>query len=229
MVREREPEGSVRDCDALEALTDQLKSGEFSEAIAVAQRASEQQQELRELCVRPSGLVARGDPHTAFVQPVALDEEAELLRLRRERRAQLQRESAWKGQGHGFLKELKDEKEFVESIAPHESAVVLLDDGNAACQVCRKWLARWAPQHLEAHFCFLKAENAFFLTQMIHLEALPTLFVLSYGEVTKHLPPSQLFCHASASSPLFPKHFQSLLHRSGVIQQPEEIDSEDSD
>ena len=228
MPREREPEGSVRDCDALEALSDQLRSGEFSEAIAVAQRASEQQQELRELCVRPGGGVTRCDPHTAFVAPV--EEEDELMRLRRERKAQLQRESVWKGQGHGFLKELADEKEFVESIAPHERAVVLLDDGNAAGQACRKWLQRLAPRHLEAQFCWLPAERAFFLTQMVDLEALPTLFVLSYGAVTRHLPPSQLFCHASASSPLFPKHFQSLLHRSGVIQQPEDIESaEDSD
>lgn len=39
MPRDREPEGSVRDCDALEGLTDKLRSGEFSEAILAAQKA----------------------------------------------------------------------------------------------------------------------------------------------------------------------------------------------
>ncbi|CAK9059298.1 unnamed protein product [Durusdinium trenchii] len=205
MPRERELEGSVRDCDALETLTDKLRSGEFSEAISAAQRASEQ----GPLCARADGGVKRADPYVAFAgveAPVQVDEEDELTRLRRERKAQLQKEQIWKKQGHGALRELADEKEFVQSIAPHERAVMLLDDGGSA--------AGW-----------LSAEKAFFLTQMIDLQAFPTIFVLSYGEVTRHLPPSQLFCYSSASSPLFPKHFRSLLHRSGAIEHAEDSES----
>ncbi|CAK9059296.1 unnamed protein product [Durusdinium trenchii] len=225
MPRERELEGSVRDCDALETLTDKLRSGEFSEAISAAQRASEQ----GPLCARADGGVKRADPYVAFAgveAPVQVDEEDELTRLRRERKAQLQKEQIWKKQGHGALRELADEKEFVQSIAPHERAVMLLDDGgSAAGEVCRKVLGRLASKHLEAQFCWLSAEKAFFLTQMIDLQAFPTIFVLSYGEVTRHLPPSQLFCYSSASSPLFPKHFRSLLHRSGAIEHAEDSES----
>lgn len=97
MPREREPEGSVRDADALESLTDKLRSGEFSDAIAAAQRATEQQGQL---CLQPNGGVKRADPHSAFVAvEAAPEEEDELMRLRRERKAQLQKESVWKKQG----------------------------------------------------------------------------------------------------------------------------------
>lgn len=105
MPREREPEGSVRDADALESLTDKLRSGEFSDAIAAAQRATEQA-EGAQLCLQADGGVKRADPHYAFVGEAAapVDEEDELMRLRRERKAQLQKESVWKKQGHGCRK-----------------------------------------------------------------------------------------------------------------------------
>ena len=101
MPREREPEGSVRDADALESLTDKLRSGEFSAAIAAAQRATEPTQGAQ-LCLQADGGVKRADPHYAFVGSEAaapVDEEDELMRLRRERKAQLQKESVWKKQG----------------------------------------------------------------------------------------------------------------------------------
>lgn len=232
MPREREPEGSVRDADALESLTDKLRSGEFSEAIAAAQRATEQTQGAQ-LCLQADGGVKRADPHYAFVGSEAaapVDEEDELMRLRRERKAQLQKESVWKKQGHGSLRELVSETEFVETIAPHERALVLLDDGAASAgEVCRKVLGRLASKHLEAQFCWLPAERAFFLTQMIDLQGLPTIFVLRYGEVTRHLPPSQLFSYSSASSPLFPKRLRNLLHRSGAIENVDDDSDSASD
>eukprot|EP00438_Fugacium_kawagutii_P001705 Skav202847 [mRNA] locus=scaffold2311:33361:33792:+ [translate_table: standard] len=137
-------------------------------------------------------------------------------------------------QGHGSLRELVSEKEFVETIAPHERALVLLDDGAASAgEVCRKVLGRLASKHLETQFCWLPAERAFFLTQMVDLQGLPTIFVLSYGEVTRHLPPSQLFSYSSASSPLFPKHLRNLLRRSGAIENTDDSesgsDADDSD
>ena len=122
------------------------------------------------------------------------------------------------------------EKEFVETIAPHERALVLLDDGAASAgEACRKVLGRLASKHLETQFCWLPAERAFFLTQMIDLQGLPTIFVLSYGEVTRHLPPSQLFSYSSASSPLFPKHLRTLLHRSGAIENTDDSESGSDD
>ena len=42
------------------------------------------------------------------------------------------------------------EKEFVKTIAPHERAVMLLDNGSAAGQRCRRVLGRVAGKHLEA-------------------------------------------------------------------------------
>ena len=106
MPREREPEGSVRDADALESLTDKLRSGEFSEAIAAAQRATEQTEQTSQLCLQADGGVKRADPHYAFVgvETAPVDEEDELTRLRRERKAQLQKESVWKKQGGAAAK-----------------------------------------------------------------------------------------------------------------------------
>mmetsp|Transcript_564 Transcript_564/g.1536 ORF Transcript_564/g.1536 Transcript_564/m.1536 type:complete len:161 (+) Transcript_564:373-855(+) len=152
-------------------------------------------------------------------------------KLRQARLAQLQQESIWKKQGHGSLRELADEKEFVETIAPHERALVLLDDGcSAAGEECRKVLGRLAASHLETQFCWLPANRAFFLTQMLDLEALPTLFILSYGEVVQHLPPSRLFHFSSASSPLFSRHLTKLLYSMGTIECPDDdsVSSEDA-
>ncbi|CAE7252059.1 Txndc9 [Symbiodinium pilosum] len=173
----------------VESLVDKLRSGQFSDAITAAQRASDMQQE--QMCLRPDGTVKKADPHTAFVSPEPLvaerhDPEDELKKLREARKAQLQKESLWKKQGHGSLQELADEKAFVETIAPHERALLLLDDGRSvAGEECRKALGRLARKHLETQFCWLPADRAFFLTQMVDLEALPTIFALSYGEVVR--------------------------------------------
>ncbi|CAE7036046.1 TXNDC9 [Symbiodinium natans] len=216
MPRERELEGSARDVDEVESLVDKLRSGQFSDAIAAAERATDAQEQM---CLRLDGTVKKADPLSAFVahDPVqpesgSPDPDDELKKLREARKAQLQKESLWKKQGHGSLQELADEKEFVETIAPHERALLLLDDGrSAAGEECRKVLGRLAGKHLETQFCWLPADRAFFLTQMVDLEALPTIFALSFGEVVRHLPPSRLFAYSSASSPLFPRHLAKLL------------------
>jgi hypothetical protein len=62
---------------------------------------------------------------------------------------------------------------------------------------------------------------------MVDLEALPAVFVLRDGQVTHHFPPSILFAHASASSPLFPRHLVRGLHRVGAILTPEGCSSDE--
>jgi len=222
-----ELEGSVRDADAVEDLTDKLKSGNFSEAITAAQKANEATEQ--QLCLQAGGGVKRGDPLTAFAQMQEQDPEDELKRIREARKAQMKSEETWKKQGHGSLRHLQDEKEFVEIVAPHERGLLLLDDGlSPAGEECKKALDRLAPRHLEAQFCWLHADRAVFLMHMVKLEGLPAMFVLNRGEVTRHLPPALLFRYSSASSPLFAGHLSKLLHQVGVIFNADDF-GEDSD
>jgi len=219
----RDPEAA--DDDAAEALTDKLRSGDYGEVIQTAQSAAEAQ-----LCLRPGGGVKKADPHTAFAGLAAAqaaagaeeDPESELRRLRQARMAQLKDEHAWRRQGHGSLRELADEREFVEVIQPHERAVAMLDDGRpGAAEDVRAALGRLAQAHLETQFCRLHVDKAVFLTHMVELEGLPALFVLRDGQVTRHLSPERLFEFSSASSPLFVKHLARLLHRVDALSSAE--------
>merc|ERR1712217_422731 len=111
-----------------------------------------------------------------------------------------------------------DEKSFVEAIQPHERVVALLDDeSSAVADDVRRCLESLAKKHLEALFCRLPADKAVFLTHMVELEGLPTIFVLRDGQVTRHLPPARLFEYASASSPLFKGHLVRLLHTADAV------------
>merc|ERR1719476_390877 len=103
-------------------------------------KTAEQAQEAQaQLCLRSDGGVTRADPHTAFAGVAAAqalrapkdedDPDAELRRAREARMAQMKNEHTWRQQGHGSLRELANEREFVEAIGPHERAIVLLDDG----------------------------------------------------------------------------------------------------
>jgi len=208
------------DDDAAEALVDKLKCGDYGDMIKQAETAQNAQ-----LCLQADGGVKSANPYTAFAgqakaqQNVEEDSyEAELRRARDARLAQLKAEHTWRHQGHGSLRELQDEAEFVRIIGPHERVIVLLDDGRgAAAEDVKRALDRLAKSHLEAQFCRLPVERAFFLTQMVELEGLPAVFILNEGQVTRHLPPHRLFEFASASSPLFAGHLARLLHRVGGI------------
>lgn len=232
------------DNDADEQLLDQLRGGEFGDLVKTATAAQEAQQS--QFCVQANGAVAKADPYTQFAaahgatvlptpavekQSEEDDYEKELKEIRAARMAQMANETTWKAQGHGKLRELQDEKEFVATIAPHERAVVCLEDGDSpgADEVVEA-LAKLAPRHLEVQFCRLPVERALFMTRMVQLEGLPCLFIVSYGEVQKMLSPTTLFERSSASSPLFPKHLARLLYRVGAMTTPEAASgSEDED
>jgi len=215
-------EGGVAADNDAESLLDKLRSGEYSDVIKTAQQASESKAQAQ-LCLQADGSVARGDPSTAFrgmrAAPAPVDEkEDEWQRLRAARMARLRDEDTWRRQGHGKLRELADEREFVEAIRPHERAVALLDDGRSAvADDVRGALESLAKCHMETLFCRLPADRAMFLTHMVELEGLPTIFVLRDGAVRRHLPPSRLFEYASASSPLFKGHLARLLQKVDAV------------
>merc|ERR1712232_799049 len=107
-----------------------------------------------------------------------------------------------------------DEAEFVQIIGPHERGIVLLDDERSPqAEFVRRALLRLSKIHLEAQFCRLRSERAHFLTQMVELEALPTIFVTNHGQVTRHLPPSIIFENCSSNSPLLAANIARLLER----------------
>jgi len=216
--------------DAAEDLVDKLKGGDYADMIKSAQSAHEAQ-----LCLKADGGVSKSNPYTAFAggaaqAPAEDDYETDLRRAREARLAQLKEEQTWKIQGHGSLRELVNEREFVEIIGPHERGVMLLDDGHApAAEDVKRALDRLAKTHMEAQFCRLPAERATFLTRMVELEGLPAIFVLHKGQVTRHLPPSRLFEYASASSPLFKGHLERLLHRAGALLSVDDGSSSEGD
>lgn len=229
------------DNDDDEALLDQLRSGEFDDMVKTATAGQEAQfaaadkvHEAKQFCVKADGSVGKADPYTQFaldnggilgakpIQPKEDEGEKELKAIRAARIKAMQNEQTWKRQGHGKLRELQDEKEFVATIAPHERAVVCLEDGDApgADEVVDA-LVKLSPKHLEVQFCRLPAERAKFMTQMLKLEGFPCLFILRYGEVQRMLPPAVLFQYASASSPLFPGHLARMLHKADALTSPE--------
>mmetsp|Transcript_36233 Transcript_36233/g.82061 ORF Transcript_36233/g.82061 Transcript_36233/m.82061 type:complete len:302 (-) Transcript_36233:11-916(-) len=216
---------AMNDADEDEALADKKRGEEYSKPIkaedAKADKAASQ------LCLQADGSVMRGNPLSHFakyaqtqVQPVPKenDPDEELRRLRAARVAQMQEESVWRAQGHGRLRELEDEAEFIKAIKPHERALVLLHDGSSAVSDdVRTSLEALAPRSLEAQFCCLHARKAFFLTQMVNLQGLPAIFILREGKVVQHLPPAALFANSSASSPLFKQHLRRLLRAADVL------------
>jgi len=234
----QEKEGTAND-DFNESLVDKLRGGDYKDMYKTAESAHEAQQGMqqRALCLKADGSVSKGDPLSAFkgtgtasqayqAQKLAEkqqekpkeSEEDELKRLRRERMAELQTEHVWRQQGHGSLRELHSEKDFVETIRPHERAVVLLDDGGHGAELeVQRALAKLATVHIETQFCRLSRDKAMFLTALIQISGLPTVFVLSHGQVTRTLPPDALFEFSSASSPTFKANLAKLLHRSGAI------------
>jgi len=223
--------GTAAEDDEAEDLVDKLRGGEFNDMIQAANQAQDAQ-----LCLQADGGVKRADPYTHFagtappVQAKDSSGDDELKRAREARMAQLKHEHTWRQQGHGSLRELADEREFIEVIGPHERAVVLLDDGRAgAAEDVKRALDRLAKSHLEAQFCRLPVDRARFLTHMVELQGLPTIFVLRDGQVTRQLPPHRLFEYASASSPLFGKHLAKLLHRVDALMDSEGVSSSEDE
>lgn len=231
----------VEDVD--EGLVDKLRGGDFKDMYKTAESAQKTQQAMQDrmhasgLCLKADGSVSRGDPTTAFkgtgtasqayhAQKAAEiaeeapkeSEEDEMKRMRRERMAELQNEQIFRQQGHGTLRELSSEKDFIETIMPHDRAVVLLDDGGHGAELeVQRALAKLATVHIETQFCRLTREKAMFLTQLVQLEGLPTVFVFSHGQMSRTLPPATLFQYCSASAPTFKANLAKLLHRSGAV------------
>jgi len=225
--------------DEQDGLVDKLRGGEFKDMYNTAERAQKAQDGMaaQQLLLKADGSVGRGDPLTAFKgtgtaseayqaqkaaeiarEPPKETEEDEMKRMRRERLAQLQNEQSWRQQGHGSLRELVSESDFIETIKPHDRAVVLLDDGGHGAELeVQRALAKLATVHIETQFCRLPVDRAIFLTSMVALEGLPTVLILHNGQVTLTMSPQMLFQNASASSPLFKSHLAKLLHRVGAV------------
>jgi len=228
--------GQVHPDDKHDDLVDKLRHDDFKGLVKSANDAHGQQLE-QQLCLGSDGSVSRADPYSAYAhisgqrhgaaaasgglpehqQP---SEDDELRRLREQRLAQMKTEHSWREQGHGRLRELVSDKDFVQVVRPHERAVVLLTDSitDRTVEDVTEALQELAKKHVEAQFCHLELQNAGIMSIMLNLdEGVPVVFVLKHGEVKASLPPRRLFEFASASSPLFSRHLASLLRRVGGI------------
>eukprot|EP00929_Paragymnodinium_shiwhaense_P055668 TRINITY_DN27884_c0_g1_i1.p1 TRINITY_DN27884_c0_g1~~TRINITY_DN27884_c0_g1_i1.p1 ORF type:complete len:279 (-),score=75.45 TRINITY_DN27884_c0_g1_i1:171-1007(-) len=238
--------------DAHFDMLDKLRSDDFGGLVKSANEAHAQKLE-QQLCLGSDGSVTKANPLTAYrglgaqraaaaqapgepFQAPGPSEDDELKQLRAMRLAQMQQENTWRASGHGKLRELNNEADFIGVVQPRERAVVLLSDSirdkehpemvEAMEQLCKK--------HVEAQFCHLEYTKAGLISALVDLEqGLPVVFVLKHGKVTSALQPSRLFEFSSASSPLFSKHLASMLRRIGGIgsgiatNSDSECDSED--
>jgi len=159
------------------------------------------------------------------------DDVDELDRLRAGRVAQLKQEQTWRHSGHGSLRELADEVEFLDVLQPRERGVVLISDGASdRCTQLLEVFEGLAQKHVETQFCHLELENAGLLAHAVDLdEGVPVVFVLKHGQVIKSLSPSQLFQLGAISSPKFRQHIGSLLRNLGAIGSDDALKVEGSD
>merc|ERR1712194_158615 len=156
----------------------------------------------------------------------------DMTQLRAARLAELKQEKEWREAGHGELRELADEVEFLEVMEPRERGVLLISDraNSAASEQILQIMEELARLHVEAQFCFLELENAGMLAHAVALdEGVPVVLALKRGVVSATLPPSQLFSKASASSPKFRRHFIVLLQRAGCIDLDVKAEDSESD
>jgi len=231
--------------DAQEQLVDKLRSGDYDGVIKSAQDTSSKTG-ADQMCLGEDGSIAKADPTKAYkhihkarnaqaaqmaqAQIPVESEDDDLRKLREARKAQLQTESSFRRQGHGYLRELANECEFIGVVKPHERAVVLLDEGGSAASEVSDALAGLAKKHLEAQFCRIPIDKAGLLQTVVDLdEGLPIIFVLKHGAVRMSLAPRRLFEFSSASSPMFSRHLQRLLRSVGAIGSGEEKGSSDSE
>mmetsp|Transcript_30771 Transcript_30771/g.95687 ORF Transcript_30771/g.95687 Transcript_30771/m.95687 type:complete len:209 (+) Transcript_30771:29-655(+) len=160
------------------------------------------------------------------------DDVDELQQIRAARIAQMKQEREWRESGHGELRELADEVEFMDVMQPRARGVLLICDrgAHASSEQLLQILEDLARRHVEAQFCHLELENAGLLAHAVDLdEGVPVVMVVKHGKVAQSLPPSKLFARAAATSPKFRRHFVALLKQAGCIDadaKDEESDSE---
>jgi len=220
--------------DEYEDTLDKLRGDDFKGLVKSANDAHAQQ--LEQMCLGSDGSITKANPLTAYSRsvggvsraaavapqkPVEVNEDDELQRLRKARLAQMQQEQQWRQSGHGQLRELNNEVDFIGVVKPRERAVVLLSEGGysdrQAPEVIEA-LEQLAKKHVEAQFCHLELAKAGLLSCIVNLdEGLPVVFILKHGEVTHSLPPPRLFEFCSSTSPMFPRHLASMLRRAGGI------------
>merc|ERR1712232_1016781 len=163
---------------------------------------------------------AAAGPVPTEPKPPEPDEDDELQKIRAARIKQMQEAHRLLTQGHGKLRELNNEADFIGVVRPRERAVVLLSDENRDRTVpyVTRALEEIAKKHIEAQFCHLELAKAGILAHMVNLdEGLPVVYVCKYGEVTCALTPARLFEMSSASSPMFKRHLASILRKVGGI------------
>eukprot|EP00928_Gymnodinium_smaydae_P011838 TRINITY_DN1432_c0_g1_i2.p1 TRINITY_DN1432_c0_g1~~TRINITY_DN1432_c0_g1_i2.p1 ORF type:complete len:277 (-),score=66.22 TRINITY_DN1432_c0_g1_i2:97-927(-) len=212
-------------------MLDKLRSDDFKGLVQSANDAHDKQNE--QMCLGSDGSITKANPYTAYahrstvgtgthdsLKPQPVSEDDELKKLRAQRMAQMQQEQSWRQQGHGKLRELQNEADFIGVVKPRERAVVLLSDSTADKETpeVADALVSIAKKHVEAQFCHLELEKAGILSAILNLDdGLPVVLVLKHGQVTRSFPPESLFEYSSASSPMFPKHLASMLRRAGGI------------
>lgn len=231
--------------DAQEQLVDKMRGGNYDDVFKSAMETSEKAG-CEQMCLGGDGSITKADPTKAFkniqqarqaqaaqiaeAQAPVYNEDEELQKLRAARKAALQTEQNYRRQGHGVLKELANEFEFIGVVKPHERAVVLLDEGGSTATEVGDALGELAKKHLEAQFCRIPLDKAGLLGYCVNIdEGLPMIYILKHGEVRMALPPRRLFEYSSASSPLFARNLQRLLRSCGAIGSGEDKGSSDED
>ncbi len=120
--------------------------------------------------------------------------ENEIDRLRKNRLAQLKSRAAarqsWVALGHGKYVELESEASFLQANASglHARLVcAIVPEGSLDGQLLAGHMRALAAVHVETYFCWLRAEGAPMMMQMVDLLRLPALLLCAEGKVVHTL------------------------------------------
>lgn len=116
-----------------------------------------------------------------------LENEDELKKIRMERLAQLRKEqdskNKWKANGHGVMKDLRDERDFFRAVESSERVVAVfsLASNKHGAKLCEH-LQVIATHHLETCFLKLDAAASPFLTDKLKIQIVPSVVLIKNGQ-----------------------------------------------
>eukprot|EP00301_Raphidiophrys_heterophryoidea_P014757 c23214_g1_i1.p1 GENE.c23214_g1_i1~~c23214_g1_i1.p1 ORF type:complete len:224 (+),score=62.57 c23214_g1_i1:79-672(+) len=116
-----------------------------------------------------------------------LENEDEMKRIRTERLAQMKKDqemkNKWRTNGHGHLKELRDERDFFRAVEASDRVVGVftLPTNKHGARLCEH-LQVVATHHLETMFLKLDASQSPFLTDKLKIQMVPSVVLIKDGK-----------------------------------------------
>lgn len=144
------------------------------------------------LAAKADGTVERMKGTPEYDKLVPKMGENDIDALRKLRLAQLkgaaQLKEKYREMGHGAYTKLEDESEFLLALPKHPRLVcAICKAGSVDAELLHNHMRNLAAVHLEAKFCWLDAENAPTMMQLVDFARLPALLLAGAGKIVHQL------------------------------------------